>query len=153
EMLSQIKKSKRPGPPAEDYWLNASVNWGRLNRYVPESLDVKLPVTQVTVSFQGGNIRTKALLTFPEPLEWKSEPWRIPTNTIREPVMAFSAMQGVSSLLSRVPQLQPYKWEPMPNQLYTWAVAEVPFQLFAAALVPNATNVLEQLAPKVASGL
>ena len=77
------------------------------------------------------------------------ETWQLPTNTIREPVVSFAALQGFG------PRLQPYlqalglELGLTPNQLCTWALAEIPFQTFLAIPHADATNAMERLAQQL----
>jgi hypothetical protein len=60
------------------------------------------------------------------------EPWLVPTNLIREPLIGFSAWRGVRPLLERWEILSRLGLTPAPNEVYCWAQAvNVPQSLVA----------------------
>src|SRR5208282_4258476 len=79
------------------------------------------------------------------------EPWRVPTNTIHDPLIGFTAVRGVRSWLSAQPSVQRERPDPVPDQLYCWALGDTPFQTFIAAPMPDASNVVWHLGGQLAT--
>ena len=59
-------------------------------------LPAGLPRLTLSAIGDGGNVRTAGQLNFPKPLPFELEPWNIPTNLIHEPLVSFTAVQGVA---------------------------------------------------------
>ena len=119
--------------------LNSPADW---IRYLPRELDQ----IQFTVSPRSGRLRSEGTVRLAGKGEWALEPWTIPTNTIREPLIAFTAMQGIRSWISSMPSLQKLAINPLPNQAFLWSHQTTPFSLYAAASLPDVTNVLNRVA-------
>jgi hypothetical protein len=76
------------------------------------------------------------------------ETWRMPTNTIRQPFFSFTAARGIAPWLEKQNWAQRYEVSPVPNQVFIWALAQMPFQTFAAVPVPDARKALAQFEQK-----
>ena len=148
--LDQIKKQGRPVAAAKDYWFSAWADWPEVARRWPvAALPFKLPKAQLTLATREDYVRTKIEMTFPEPLNLSVEPWRIPTDSIHDPLRSFTAARGVNPWLKQLKTVKEIAVEPLPSQYYVWAAGGIPFATFAAAPVRDATNYLQRLAPKL----
>ena len=125
-------------------WLTADVNWPRLAQWYPTLKELALPETQLAVTAKEANLHVDGKFLFPENLALALEPWRVPTNSLRQPFISLTAVRGFSSWFQRQPWAQPYQLAPVPNQLFVWALPTMPFQTFAAIPVPNAMDALQQ---------
>jgi len=138
-----------------NFWLEASLDVQRsaeallLRRKLPEGL----PSAAISVIGDGTNIRTRADFTFPKPLELEMEPWIVPTNIVREPLISFTAVRGIARLWQEATLLSDLKPKNIPNQLYFWALARIPFQTFAASPLDDTTNFLKSVGPQLADRL
>lgn len=132
-------------------WLSAWINGPKWAAAGFASLGTALPETTVAVVGVGEYVRTRIEFNYPRPLAWTPEPWRIPTNLIREPLVSFGCVQGLAPWLQTQAWFQPFLVGNPPNQLFYWGMAHVPFQMFAAAPVTAPSNMVAQLAPRVAS--
>ena len=90
---------------------------------------------------------------FPQPLALSLEPWRMPTNTIHGPFVSFTAVRGFAPWLEKQGWAQPFEIQPLPNQAFVWALAQIPFQTFVAVPVENATNTIQQIGTRLTVGL
>ncbi len=149
EFARRIHDTGRPVAVETNHWLTAMVDWPRLPALPFWLAALRLPQTTLTVAARDENLQTRMELQFSQPHHWQSETWQLPTNTIREPVVSFAALQGFG------PRLQPYlqalglELGLTPNQLCTWALAEIPFQTFLAIPHADATNAMERLAQQL----
>ncbi|HEX4645828.1 MAG TPA: hypothetical protein VH598_09485 [Verrucomicrobiae bacterium] len=149
-VLDQIKKQGRPVAAAKDYWFSAWVDWPEVARRWPlAALPFKLPKAQLTLATREDYVRTKIEMAFPQPLALSLEPWRIPTNSIHDPLRSFTAVRGATPWLKQLKTVQELGAEP-PSQFYVWAAAGIPFATFAAAPERDVTNYLQHLAPRLA---
>jgi hypothetical protein len=149
EIVRRIQADQRPAPVEKDRWLTADLDWPRLARWFPESNPLGLPETQMECVGRGGNLRLNGKLIFPQPLALKLGPWQVPTNTIRQPFVSFTAVRGIAPWLEKQNWLQPYEISPLPDQMFIWAMTQMPLQTFVAVPVADATNALGQLFQKL----
>lgn len=99
--------------------------------------------TELHVSAQGNSLRSDGKIQLAEDLPFHLTPWEIPANTIREPLLGFTAIQGVSNHLAR---LDAFKKHPSPNQLFIWNEDVSPFSAFAAVKVDDPKSFVEDFA-------
>ncbi|HZQ48028.1 MAG TPA: hypothetical protein VFC07_13505 [Verrucomicrobiae bacterium] len=150
-MLQRIKSKGRPAPPLKDIWLDAWVDWPAITPYHPLPLPFKMPKMQLTLEGKKDFIRPKITMQFPQPLGMSLDPWRIPTNTIRNNLVSFTAARGIGPWLDQLPSVRSSKINPLPNEWFTWAVSKNPFEMCLAAPVTGGTNLLKRIGPGVVS--
>jgi hypothetical protein len=129
---------------ADAAWLSLDVNWPRLARWHPQLRELGLPETKLQLMAQGGDLHVDGKFFFPENLALNLEPWRVPTNTVHQPFVSFTAVRGFAAWLKTQVWAQPYQLTPSPNQFFTWALPQVPYQTFAAVPVADAADALSQ---------
>ena len=125
-------------------WLTLDVNWPRLAQWYPDLKQLGLPETQFAVSAPDENLRINGKFFFPENLSLNLEPWRVPTNSLHQPFVSFTAVRGFAPWLVTQPWAQTYKILPAPNQLFVWALPQIPYQTFAAVPFADAADALAQ---------
>lgn len=125
-------------------WLTLDVNWPRLAQWYPKLKELGLPETQFAVNAPDNNFQVNGKFFFPENLALNLEPWRVPTNTVHQPFVSFTAVRGFAGWLASQPWAQPYTLSPAANQMFVWAMPQVPYQTFAAMPVANAAEALAQ---------
>ncbi|HOX57723.1 MAG TPA: hypothetical protein PLC99_12625 [Verrucomicrobiota bacterium] len=149
--LAQRVLTAPPGLPATNNWLDVDVDLRRVSSAL--SLGWKLPDSwpRVAASWaaKAGFVRTAGQLTFPQPLNLQLEPWNIPTNLIREPLVSFAAIRGVRSWLAGLSWLKKFQIESPPNQFCAWASTAAPTPSFAAAPLTNAAALLRAIGPQI----
>jgi len=131
-----------------DLWLEAKLDLPRLADAIgfgwhpPQDL----PRISLSVIGDGKNVRTHAYLDFPRPLPFELEPWNIPTNLIHDPLASFTAIQGIKPWLATLKIWNELQVGEPPNQFYAWAQDGITFQSYFATPLPDASNVVFQLA-------
>lgn len=132
--------------------------WLRVNADLP-ALGVKLrlpigtnalPRIRLSTSSDGEYVRTAAKLSFDHPLGLQIEPWTIPTNIIRNPLLSFTAVRGFRPLLAQLPVLRDMPSSSLPNQCFLWALRGGTILSFAAIPMTNSEAVLDQFGPALA---
>jgi len=151
ELVRRVLAEKRPAPAEKNNWLTADLDWPRLARWLPSLSAVDLPETRWQAVGRDGNLHVDGKLIFPQPLAMTLEKWRMPTNTIHQPFVSFTAARGIAPWLEKQNWAQPYEILPVPNQGFIWALAQMPLQTFAAVPVPDASNALVQLDQKLSA--
>lgn len=101
------------------------------------------PKIDLAVTPRGAGLRSEIKLNYPQDLGIKPETWRVPKDSIHEPLIAFSAVQGVQRFLKNIPYTQKLEMEKIPNQLFFWAQSITPFSLYAAGDVGNPKKVID----------
>ncbi|MBI4323772.1 MAG: hypothetical protein HY674_00750, partial [Chloroflexi bacterium] len=148
-VFPQMKSKGRPVPVAKDYFLEADADFAALAKGLPASPAKEWPRTHLRLSAKGDNLRSEVRLRFAKKGNWPLEKWQIPTNTIRDPLVSFTAAQGLAPWLSQREVLKPLELNPAPNQFFAWAQAQSAFHLYGAVRVSDATNALERFAKAV----
>jgi hypothetical protein len=133
---------------ADNNWLEVDLNWTRLAQFFQSLGNFDLPETHLQVTGRDGNLQMNGKMILSQPLPPLVQ-WRMPTNAIRQPLVNFTAARGFAPWLAR--QNLPYEISPVPDQIFIWALAHIPFQTFAAVPVPNAENALAQLDRKMSA--
>lgn len=105
------------------------------------------PHCSISVMAKGETVRSEATLKFVNAVPWKLDAFRLPTNSVRDPLISFTAMQGFGDWLARLPEFKEWELKSAPNQLFTWARSDVPYNLLAAAPMPDASNTVVRIAP------
>ena len=132
-------------------WLTADLDWPRLARWFPSINPFDLPETRWQAVGRDGNLRLNGGLIFPQPLAMTLEKWRMPTNTIHQPFISFTAARGIAPWLEKQNWAQPYEISPGPNQVFIWAMARIPLQTFAAVPVPDGKVALKDFEQKMSA--
>jgi hypothetical protein len=154
QAIARGKSGGRPVPEAGTNLLTAELNLPR----VAESWGLpaffkgpakEWPQVALAVSAAGNNLRTRMGLTYAEPLSWRLEKWNLPTNTIRDPLISFTALQPLAPWLAKSALIRDLGIRPQPNQFFLWAHTDPPMQTFAAVPVTDVTNVLRQAGLKL----
>ena len=146
--LGDSLAQKISAPPTA--WANADVNWPRLAQWFPKLKELALPETQFAVTASNANFHIAGKFLFPENLAIKLDPWRVPTNTIHIPFDSFTAARGFAGGLKSQPWAQALQISPTPNQIVTWSLSPVAFQMFAAIPAPDADSALSQAYAQIA---
>lgn len=150
EIAQRILNEKRPVTEAKNYWLSLDVNWPRLAHWLPFTNQLNLPETSLQIFPKSGDLRFAGKLIYTQPLELETELWKIPTNIISEPLVSFTALRGVQSWLEKQNRLKDMH-DLLPNQVFVWALAQIPLQSYIAAPVQNPTNAIRELDEKMTS--
>ena len=152
-VMAQLKATGRPLPAARDYLLALDADLPTLKKWWPQVDYLDFPKIALTITGQGDSLRTEARLRFPDALTWQSQPWQIPTNSLQDPLVSFTAVQSIEPWLRRHPVIQQME-VPFPlRQFFVWAQNDIPFKSFLALHVPDATNEFRKFAPRLQSAL
>lgn len=151
-VMAQLKATGRPLPVA-DYLLALDLDMPVLKKWWPQAEYIDFPKVALTVAGQGDSLRTQARLRFPEAVRWTWQPWRIPTNSLQDPLLSFTAVQGIEPWLRRHPVIQKLELPFALDQFFVWAHNDVPFKSLLAMPLPDATNQLRRVLPRLQSTL
>lgn len=150
-LQNTIKNLGRPAK-ATGAWLDGSANLARLRGMLPVLSQVEnLPVAHFSLSNRADFVRSLVKLEFATPHKWKAEPWLIPTNSIYDPVISFTAARGIAPLFASTPMVSQSGWSPVPSQFCGWGLRRLPFQFYYTTPVRDVTNQLRKIGPKLQS--
>lgn len=152
-VLQQIQRTGKPSTAAEPgAWLEVEANLARLAPPLGLPPNVTWPTARASWLGRGTQLRLNGRLQYPAPLELPLEPWRIPTNTIRDPLISFTAVQGVRPWLASQGLLAELG-APAPNQVFGWSQSLVPYLTQYAWEMPEAGARLRTLPAKIEPAL
>jgi hypothetical protein len=148
-LAAEIKKDGRPAGLRPEAWMQLEADLSALAPALGWTRSISWPAISLAWAGRGERLRMEGTLRFALAVVPSPEAWRVPTNTIREPLIGFSALQGVGKWLAAQPWYQPLGVEPAPNQVFAWAQSQIPFQSYLGWEWPDATNTLRRIAPKL----
>jgi hypothetical protein len=121
----------------------------RLNECWPVLAKYPLPPVEMKVTARGQLLRTEGKLMYSERLPIKLESWRMPTNLIFEPLISFTCVRGIAPLWNQSKGFSKLRLQDPPNQFTMWGLGTVHVQTFFTVPMPNATNAVKELAPRL----
>lgn len=146
EYLRQIVQQGRPGLSPNGDLARATLDLPKLAAWLPDLAHLfKLGRVQVTVTAKADHFDISSHVIYPEAIPWTPQPWQIPTQLIRSPLISFTAGQDVAAFLNLDPALLRIDHNPLTNQFCAWALGEMVFQSYMEWPVPNASNALQAL--------
>ncbi len=144
--LSRIGSQKLTAQASKTAWLDALLDWPSFTRThpikLPSLLPQELPKMHLTVEGQTDFVRPVLVAQYPEPLDMKLEPWKIPAATINNPIVSFTAMRGIEGWVKRQKFVQDFHPDYIPNQMVTWSRPGVPFESVVAVPYSDARKFL-----------
>jgi hypothetical protein len=145
--LQQIKSQGRPVASLNDHWLEARVDSSKLGSGGPEWAEwFKAAQWDIAAGAQKDNLQLTAKMTHPSAVSWTPEPWRIPTNLVKNPLTSFTVGRGAASFLNLDPALAALPANPLTNQFCVWAMKGLPFLSFMTWPENDPTNAWTALA-------
>jgi hypothetical protein len=149
EAVRRAQGNKPPQEGGAEAWFRAEADlaqWAALNQW---SWAKQWPVATLTATGRGPAIRSELHLNYAQPLNLPLEAWRIPTNTIREPLVSFAAVRGLRPWLAEREWAEWMGMKPAPNQLFGWSQSLLTFQTYAAWELPGLTESLPGVAARL----
>lgn len=141
--IEQGHAPAKPGPAGQWFHLTADLaRWAAGLKVFPAA---DLPKIDLAVSARKEYLRSQARLTFPEAFLPRIEQWEIPVETIRDPLISFTASQGLGRWLKAFPLLQQLGMTRFPNQLFFWGLSQTSFQIQAAAPVASSDKAFQEI--------
>jgi hypothetical protein len=146
-MLKRIRETTRPSDPDADNLLDAWFDWPALARHHLAPASVQLPAMRLLVQGKKDFLRSQLTMKFAAPLGLKLNPWQIPTNIIRNPIVSFTATRGLMPLLDGTAEAKQHHLPPLPEQVYAWSLSTFPMATYLVAPVTDASNYFDRLRP------
>jgi hypothetical protein len=146
-----LRSGGRPGPASTNAVLEGEADLTRIAPWIglrpkpPGPVD-QWPKLQLSMEPRNGRLRTSARMKFPGPLNLSSEPWLMPTNVLRDPLVGFTAARGAETWLSRLGLFSDLGVTEWPKQLFLWSLAGDPWQQYFSGPIASPTNLMAQIA-------
>ncbi|MBI5802778.1 MAG: hypothetical protein HZA92_18905 [Verrucomicrobia bacterium] len=149
---SSAAGSSSAGHPAlSPNLIDITADLPRLQAALGLPKSIAWPHLSVSVTAKGQTLRSEATLKFASAAPWKLDAFRLPTNSVRDsvgdPLISFTAVQGFGNWLAHRPEFKEWELLSTPNQLFTWARKDVPYNLLAAVPMADASNTVVRAAP------
>ena len=155
QYVEQLSQNGRPSPALTQSWLEADLDWPRLAHWLPDLPRIlQLARTRITLTAPNQSLFMTAKVTYPKPLPWKFDPWRVPTNILHDPLISFTAGQDIAACMDPGEPLSRLTDNPLAGQFYVWALGgpdEMGLQTYGAWPVANASNSLQRIATEAAA--
>ncbi|HEY2953249.1 MAG TPA: hypothetical protein VGK40_11725 [Verrucomicrobiae bacterium] len=144
-LLQRVVQTGRPTLNAGRDWLEVDVDTALVRAWVPFQGRQPTPMAHLTVNGKGENLLAHMRLKYAQPLGWVPEPWNVPTNLIRDPIISFTAARGISPLLGSLQGVSELGLKPLPSQMFSWAYNSIPYSTHLAFPIVDATNVVRRI--------
>jgi hypothetical protein len=96
------------------------------------------------VAGHNGNFEVSGKLFLAQPLP-ALPAWQFPANTVHGPLISLTAARGISTWLKQQPWVVAMGLHELPDQVFTWASPQIPFQTYAALPLASAPAALPAL--------
>jgi hypothetical protein len=126
--------------------LDAEVNAPLLGKIWGASNLAHYPKLTVKAEPKNDGFQSELLLDYPQDLGIKPEKWNVPKELISDPLISFTAIQGVRKKLESMEKFRALGAEQTPNQIFAWAQSISPFSVHLAAEVGNPAQVVTNAA-------
>lgn len=133
--------------------LQAEINFPGLGKLWESERLSHAPRIQLSAVPNQGGLRSEVQIDYPRDLGIKPEKWNVPTSLIHDPLVGFTAVQGVKERLESAPRFKALGARDVPNQLFTWSVNDTPFSVYFATDVGNPPAVLTNLQNRIVQRL
>jgi hypothetical protein len=144
----KIYKEGRAIPADTENDLTIEVQASALPAAIKNQLPSSANSIRITSKLKKDNFFTKAVVEFNKELPNKIENWEIPTRTITEPLVSFTAARGIG-LSTAQEVLKPLQLKPTNNQFFAWSQGRTKFQSFFAVKVDDPKTEIASLAKRI----
>ena len=125
--------------------LDAEVNTPLLGKIWGASNLAHYPKFSLKAEPRNDGFQSELILDYPQDLGIKPEKWNVPASLITEPLIGFTAVQGVQKKLDSLQFFRALGAKQTPNQLFLWSQGLAPFSVSFAAEVRNPAAVVTNL--------
>ncbi|MBL6764637.1 MAG: hypothetical protein ISQ14_06755 [Verrucomicrobiae bacterium] len=94
------------------------------------------------VKYHNGRLRSDGSVRFDEDVKLALETFSPPSNSIRDPLITFSALRGFQAWLADWDYLRQWRIPVLPNQAFAWAQQDLPMHSLVAFPFPKAAQYL-----------
>jgi len=146
EYLRKLKHQGRPGAELKDNWLEAQVNLAEAGFVLPDWAQLLKPArVSITMAEKAHHFRTEARLLYPSAVAWNAADWHFPTQHMQSPLDSFTVAQDVGAFLNVSSNFDHVAGGLLTNQLFAWAMGEMPLQTYVAWPVASGSNAIDEL--------
>lgn len=154
DFVSRIQREKQPyATSGSNYWLELDCDLAKVLAAltIPWKLPITAPRLYLVARGDGEYIKAQGEVNFSQPVPMDLESLNIPTNVIREPLVSFTALQGLRPWLKNLKWMQDLQITNVPNQFFAWAIDSTPVHTYAVTTLPDAAGFFHRFGPKLES--
>ena len=148
QLAQKIYKEGRPIPADNENDLTIQVQASALPNAIKNQIPSSANSIKISSKLKKDNFFTKAVVDFNKELTNKIDNWEIPTRTITEPLVSFTAARGIG-LSTAQEVLEPLQLKPNNNQFFAWSQGRTKFQSFFAVKVNDPETEIANLAKRI----
>lgn len=139
--LGNIARSGSPAARENDELLTLALRPTAVG--LPLELPAAGPIERLAAAFawQGESLRMDSNVTLEREFQYQKGEWKIPTNVIRDPLVSFTAVRGISDWLDGLKAVAPVPSRMKPDQAVFWSRSDVAFLYDVAVPVSNGREV------------
>lgn len=126
--------------------LKARLEWSRLAEMGGRTGAGSYPKIALQVTPRRDGLHSEMTIEYPKDLGLAVEKWDVPVQSIREPLIGFTAVRGVGPHLEKAGLFRQFEVQKTPNQLFFWAQRTSPFSVLGAARVGASERVIDRFA-------
>lgn len=152
--------SAATGGSSTNYFLELQLDDARLMRSLIGRTAVLPAIESLRLGMFGVGeaVKTRGTVTFTNPWPLPLAAWNIPSNSISQPLISFSALRGLQPYLESLPFWQSHQLGAAPDQIFFWSQDQAPWLHFFTTQSPDANSqflalkdfLLEQVNPELA---
>ena len=140
----KINEEGRAIPTDTENDLTIEVQASALPTIIKNQIPESANSIRLTSHLKKDNFFTKAVITFNKEFPNKIDNWEIPTRTITEPQVSFTAARGIG-LSTAQEVLNPLQLKPTNNQFFAWSQGRTKFQSFFSVKVDDPKSEISNL--------
>ncbi len=144
----KINEEGRAIPTDTENDLTIEVQASALPTIIKNQIPESANSIRLTSHLKKDNFFTKAVITFNKEFPNKIDNWEIPTRTITEPLVSFTAARGIG-LSTAQEVLNPLQLKPTNNQFFAWSQGRTKFQSFFSVKVDDPKTEISNLAKRI----
>jgi hypothetical protein len=126
--------------------LEAEVNGPLLGKIWSDPKLSHAPKLTLKAEPRKDSFQSELLLDYPQDLGIKPEKWNVPAEIIHDPLIGFTAIQGIAKKLASLDKFKALGAKQTPNQAFLWSQGISPFSVALAAEVKNTGEVITNAA-------
>jgi len=148
--LRQIQATGQPTTALGKKCFEADVDWPRLAQWAPlATCPFRLARTHIDIAPTSGSLLLTCKVDYGEAVPWQPQPWRVPSELIKEPLVSFTTGQDVEPFLKSDETLASFSSNPLRSQFYFWSMSEMPLESYVAWPEDNPKETLKNLSSEV----
>ena len=147
-LCADLLKLGHPKSSGNPHWLEADLETSRFGPWAGLARKLGIGHSHWSVVTRKNALRTEATFAREAASKWTFQPWQMPTNLMHDPLIGFTALQGIAPLIAESGLFKKLQWDEAPNQLFLWAQPTSFATMFGAAPLKKPSSAVLKIAEK-----